>query len=485
MAAVTSPPVADILAALEIPASEEVAGLLAGVTSDDATRYLGRMLTRDAARAIWLDWNPGAASRIEDAHFLRRFHALLVEGISLGYRLGRFRDIASRLPDPDAGTRNWIPLLESTIAQDDCATLRLFLSREQHQLFRTTPRGPAADAQTWDEMLAMMTDGLFYELGLVFRPPEISIDDRLPPPMLRCEWNDLRLPARPGLDDQSVLVNDTPDRLRLLEIPGREAVNPANGNACAIVDKSFRKAAEDAGLTTWDARGYAVLVFSATIRHAAAALVNRPLYDLYLMRLREFNPDAVSAIEETLDPDFVVQVLRGLLAEQVSIRDFPAILQAMVELRSTITLDMAKYIVFAPPTNGIFTGIHRKRVADLTPADYVEYVRWTQKRYISHKYTRGQSTLIVYLMDPKSEAILSASGDIEPDAEAAILAAVRDEVGSLPPSAHRPVILTTTTARRTLRDLVAPEFPGLTVLSYQELSPEMNIQPIARIVPDL
>jgi type III secretion protein V len=262
-------------------------------------------------------------------------------------------------------------------------------------------------------------------------------------------------------------------------------VNPANGNECAIIDKSFQKAAEDKGLTTWDARGYAVLVFSTTIRHAAAALVNRSLYDLYLMRLREFNPDAAGAAEETLDPDFVVQVLRGLLAEQISIRDFPAILQAMLELRSTITLDMSKYIVFAPPTNGIFTGIHRKGVADLTPADYVEYVRWTQKRYISHKYTRGQSTLIVYLMDPKAEAVLSSAGDLEPDAESAILAAVRDEVGSLPPSAIRPVILTTTTARRALRDLVAPEFPGLTVLSYQELSPEMNIQPIARIAPDL
>ena len=485
MTAVTSPPIADILAALEIPASEEVARITAGVAADDAVRYLGRLLTREAARGIWLDWNPGAASRIEDAHFLRRFHALLVDGITLGYRLGRFRDIASRLPDPDASTRNWIPLFESTVAQDDCGTLRLFLSREQHQSFRSMPRGPSSDAQTWDEMLAMMTDGLFYEMGIVFRTPEILIDDRLPSPMLRCEWNDLRLPARPGLDDQSVLVNDTVDRLRQIDIPGREAVNPANGNECAIVDKSLQKAAEDKGLTTWDARGYAVLVFSATIRHAAAALVNRSLYDLYLMRLREFNPDAAAAAEETLDPDFVVQVLRGLLAEQISIRDFPAILQAMLELRSTITLDMSKYIVFAPPTNGIFTGIHRKGVADLTPADYVEYVRWSQKRYISHKYTRGQSTLIVYLMDPKSEAVLSAAGDLEPAAESAILAAVRDEVGSLPPSANRPVILTTTTARRALRDLVAPEFPGLTVLSYQELSPEMNIQPIARIAPDL
>ena len=35
--------------------------------------------------------------------------------------------------------------------------------------------------------------------------------------------------------------------------------------------------------------------------------------------------------------------------------------------------------------------------------------------------------------------------------------------------------------RRYFRKLVELEFPHLAVLSYQELSPEMNIQPIARI----
>ena len=35
--------------------------------------------------------------------------------------------------------------------------------------------------------------------------------------------------------------------------------------------------------------------------------------------------------------------------------------------------------------------------------------------------------------------------------------------------------------RRYFRKLVELEFPHLAVLSYQELSPDMNIQPIARI----
>ncbi len=60
--------------------------------------------------------------------------------------------------------------------------------------------------------------------------------------------------------------------------------------------------------------------------------------------------------------------------------------------------------------------------------------------------------------------------------------AVRLEVGSLPPTAQNPpVLLTSMDVRRVMRKLIEKDFPRLAVLSYQELSPDMNIQPIARI----
>jgi type III secretion protein V len=58
---------------------------------------------------------------------------------------------------------------------------------------------------------------------------------------------------------------------------------------------------------------------------------------------------------------------------------------------------------------------------------------------------------------------------------------VAEEVGGLPPTTQKPVILTTLESRRPLRRLIDVEFPHLAVLSYQELSPDLNIQPIARI----
>ena len=50
-----------------------------------------------------------------------------------------------------------------------------------------------------------------------------------------------------------------------------------------------------------------------------------------------------------------------------------------------------------------------------------------------------------------------------------------------PPTAQQPVIVTDMELRRFVRKMVELEFSNLAVLSYQELTPELNIQPIGRI----
>jgi type III secretion protein V len=72
----------------------------------------------------------------------------------------------------------------------------------------------------------------------------------------------------------------------------------------------------------------------------------------------------------------------------------------------------------------------------------------------------------------------------EADKRAAALekrrAAEAAELG-LPSSAQQPVILTQRDIRRYVKKLVETELPRVTVLSYDELSAELRIQPIARI----
>lgn len=274
------------------------------------------------------------------------------------------------------------------------------------------------------------------------------------------------------------------ERLTLLNIKGTEAMNPANGSECATIDRLEAPTATQAGLTTWDSRSYAVLELSAAIRRAAGALINRSLYDWYMLRLRTFAPDLVSVVQSSTHRDFVIQILRRLLAEQISVRDLSAILEGVLELRAVVDVDLNKYIVFDPPTSGLLPHDHAQGPHELLPADYVEFVRMRLKRYISHKYTRGGNTLVVYLMDPRTEKVLAEHDELDVAVEAAILKAVEGEVGSLSPSANRPVILTTVGVRQRLRRLLSTQYPHLWVVSYQELSPDMNIQPIARITTE-
>ncbi|MCA9553563.1 MAG: type III secretion system export apparatus subunit SctV [Myxococcales bacterium] len=313
------------------------------------------------------------------------------------------------------------------------------------------------------EMIPMMRDGLFYELGVRF--PGIRVrgnETDMPPGSYLIMINEIPL-VMGTVSQDKVLVNDTVERLRLLNIDGEPATNPANGNECAWVDAQYQDVAEQAGLTTWDASGYIVLHLSSVLRKNGAEFVGIQETMNMLEQLEQAFPALVKeTVPKVVSPFQLTDILRRLIEEEISIRDLRSILQALAEW-----------------------GQVEHDTVMLT-----EYVRAALKRYISHKYTRGQNTLIVYLLDPQIEETVrssiqhTSSGSylaLEPEITQEILSAVRTEVGSLPPTAQNPVILTTMEIRRYFRKLVELEFPHLAVLSYQELSPDMNIQPIARI----
>ena len=313
------------------------------------------------------------------------------------------------------------------------------------------------------EMVPMMRDGLFYELGVKF--PGIRVrgnETDLGAGSYIIMINEIPLVSG-NISLDKVLVNDTVDRLTLLNIQGEEAVNPANGSECAWIPEEFASIAEQAGLTTWDASGYMVLHLSSVLRKNAAEFVGIQEVQNMLEQLEQAFPALVKeVVPKAVSPFQLTDILRRLVEEEISVRDLRSILQALAEW-----------------------GQVENDTVMLT-----EYVRNALKRYISHKYTRGGNTLVVYLLDPQIEETVRASIQhtqsgsylaLEPEVTQEVLAAVRNEVGNLPPTAQNPVILTTMEIRRYFRKLVELEFPHLAVLSYQELSPDMNIQPIARI----
>jgi len=358
-------------------------------------------------------------------------------------------------------------------------------------LYRS-PKAPIqsvnADEKSIEKMFRMMQDGLFYELGVRIPQVEIHEDAKLGRHECRIQINDLRLSPFRGLDESEFLVNDTVDRLTLLNVKGKEAVNPANGSECAIVrdTNGLAGVCEQAGLTTWDFNGYIVLATSAQLRRYAGSFIVLETAGCDLSRLDAVFPNLTRVVRDRFDFPTIVQVFRHLIDEQISIRDMRGVLEAMLATKATVEVDFYKYIVFAPYAMAPCPATQGIGIEDVDASGYAECVRTRFKHYISHKYTRGGSTLVVYLLDRSMESRLMESNErplLEKERKK-FLDAVLAEVGYLPPTAQNPVILTTWEVRKRFRKLIEVEFPRLAVLSYQELSPDMNIQPIAKISLD-
>ncbi|MFP2908116.1 type III secretion system export apparatus subunit SctV [Pyxidicoccus sp. 3LFB2] len=313
------------------------------------------------------------------------------------------------------------------------------------------------------ELIPFMRDGLFVELGVRFPGVRARGNASLPPGAYQVQINEV-----PVVTGQAtlghILVNDTVDRLKLMNIQGFEAINPATRQPAAWVPEHHRDTLEAAGLTTWDVPGYIILHMAAVLRRNAREFVGVQETQTMLEQLEKAFPAIVKeVVPKVVNVLKLTDILQRLVEEEISIRDLRGILQALAEY-GQVEAD-----------NVMLT----------------EHVRAAQRRYISHKYARGTGTLVVYLLDPNIEEAIRGSVKrtsagahlaLEPELAQEIVQAVRSECGHLPPSAQRPVILTAMDIRRYVRKLLEYEFnPSFSVLSYQELSPELNIQPVARI----
>jgi hypothetical protein len=367
------------------------------------------------------------------------------------------------------------------------AYLETLFSRTAFDL-PTVAYAKEADAG-FHELFRLMEDGLFYDLGIGL-PSLVWVPSRtVPEGMIAIKINDrLGLPI-PGLRPGEIFVNETVERLLLLQQIGQPALSPINGSQCAVLPEAAKEVVEQAGLTTWNAAGYLILVLAAEIRRYAQRLVSSADAEYLLAQLENAFPELVQASAARYSPQVLAPVLRGLLEEGLSIRNLRAILELLLEF-DTVSVDTAEYIVLDPrlamPKEALVGGGKNYR-------NYLEHVRSGLKYYITNKYynySAGYDSLLVYLLDSTVEAQITRweierrcgpRGAISAEQlRDAIRAAIRAEARSVAGDT-RPIIVTTNAARRATWELIADELPDLPVVAYSELQPDINITPVARI----
>ena len=402
------------------------------------------------------------------------FQQRLIKLVANGYSTNRCR--CNSLTSQDSAATD-MAFFEAVTSAINCPKVVVRLSEDYLNLIRH-----ATSAQEGiTEMLTMMQDGLFWELGIALPMAQMEIETSLTGSEIQIQINDLILPITKGLKSDTVLVNDTVTRLTLLNVKGEEALNPANGTECAVINVSDADICEQAGLTTWSESGYLVLLLASVLRQYAGSLLTHDLVSNNLDSLSIAFPVLVDTVRRRYDDATITSILRCLLDEQISIRDLRALLDGMLLVHGTVDVDLSSYIVFI--ADGTFVvPTKQKDLSALAPEELSDYLRSAcMRRTISHKYTRGGNTLVVYLIDPVIEERLRQQAELDQNERAMLVQAVSEELKSLPMTAQSPVLLTTYELRRRLHKEIGFEFPQLAVLCYQELSLDMNIQPIARI----
>jgi flagellar biosynthesis protein FlhA len=112
---------------------------------------------------------------------------------------------------------------------------------------------------------------------------------------------------------------------------GRPVKDPAFGQAAVWIPQGAIPAAEELGYTVVDAPSAMATHFAEILKRHGAELLGRPQVEGLLSRLAETTPRLAEDVRNNLSVGLVRQVLQGLLAEEVPIRDFERIAEALVE----------------------------------------------------------------------------------------------------------------------------------------------------------
>ncbi len=312
-----------------------------------------------------------------------------------------------------------------------------------------------------EDKIPKMRYALYQDLGVRFPgvhvrtdAPQLDADDY-------CIYlNEVPL-TRGRIIRDHVLTNETEENLRRYNIPSTQTKNIMS-QASQWVDKKYKNILDKSSIKYWEPLDVVILHLSYFYRQYASEFMGIQEVRGILEFIEKSFPDLVKEVTRLVPLQRLTEIFKRLIQEQVSIKDLRTILESLSEWAQS-----------------------EKDTVLLT-----EYIRSSLKRFISFKYSKGQTVLPVYLLDPEIEDIVrgaikqTSAGSylgLDPDSVQLILQAIRTTVKPTPPGGLSPLIITAMDVRRFVRKLIEGEFPDYGVISYQEVVPEIRIQPLGRI----
>lgn len=312
-----------------------------------------------------------------------------------------------------------------------------------------------------DKEVARARRALYLDIGVPFPGIHLRLNSSLANGEYRIMVNEVPVAAGETRPDQ-VLVRETEDNLRMYNIPFTHGADFLPNMPSLWVSSQHLPALQKANIQVMQLSNILTYHLTHVLISQAPEFIGVQ-ETMYLLNQMQTNfSDLVKEATRLLPITTITEVLQRLVGEEISIRDMRTILEALV------------------------TWGQREK----DPIMLTEHIRSALARYIANKYSRGLGIIPAYVISKKIEdmiraAIRQTSGAsylaLSPADHRSLIDSVKKTVITTRSSNVSPVILAPIDIRRFTRKVIERDFPTLAVLSYQELTATVNIQPLARI----
>jgi flagellar biosynthesis protein FlhA len=306
---------------------------------------------------------------------------------------------------------------------------------------------PLVDATRNGEILSRVGDlrkHIALELGLIVPPDHVRDDLRLKPGGYRISISGVTV-AEGDVRAGRLMAIDATGRA-LTSLPGEPAKEPVFGLPAKWIGASERARAEAAGCTVVDASSVVATNVTEVIRrHAADLLGRREVQELLDLAGKQDSKVVEELIPHLMSLGDLIKVLRGLLRENVSIRDLRTILEALAD--------------------------HATQVKD--PAELTELVRQRLARRITRQNLTDGGQLRAMVLAPKAEDLFRDGGTRNARALSKLTGEIEEQTRRAVEADVPAVLVVAPDIRRTVSAVAQRHIPGLTVLSYREVDPSV------------
>lgn len=310
----------------------------------------------------------------------------------------------------------------------------------------------------WESSFSSFYQDIYQELGILLPEVQLETSDKLPYEQFQLYLNDLWMPVLPGLK---------PGQARYEE-------SPAAGSGSVFMPVSGRyytatPAADHAGTGPWTCVIEWVYYW---VTNCAGWFVNTGIVDARMDVLEETNRALIVMIREHWPTYRICAVLRQLLREHVSIRNLPEILDVLLRIEGPIAVDDTKYRTYFPPVSRVVTISPGAPPAELTDEQLAGQVRANLWFQVSAPFMAG-GVLPCLAIDPEILPDFREGffRDALPAPGSALFNLLQTLYEKINAGAQRPVLLVPGSARYAVYAVLQPYFPGLAVLSDDDIPP--------------